>query len=287
MTLTATLAFAAGIVAEILFLWETAEAQSAAPRRPGGFAPGLSRLQEAIALSLAFFGALLILLQALALPEIGWLTSGLQNGLMFVSFSFLFVFGMVHPKLLPRIDEQRIFLVNLAILAGLWQGWGGWQMALLPPTALSLLAALRARPLPPFWKSALYLWYLLCLFLMAYQNALGMFFFNGEESGLTLWDYFLSGAAGLFLLLHSIFLVRFFLMFSANFLPANRGMVKAAMPQLMRESQMSPLLFSLLLAVFGGLMVYSTLQKEAPSLALLNLLILLAAHGRRWQLTKP
>ncbi len=280
MTLASTLAFTAGLVVEILLLWETSESQNVRPRPAGIFAPGLSRLQEALALTLAISWGIIGMVQALALPEPVWLVGGLQNGIMFVSFSFLFVFGMVHPKLLPRVDEQRIFLVNLAVLAGIWQWGWGWQAAFALPTALSLVAAWRSRPLSAFWKSVLYLWYLLCLFLMAYQSALNMFFFTGEESGLTLWDYFVGGAAGIFLLLHSIFLVRFFLMFSANILPPNRALIQAAMPHLMRESQIPPWQFALILSVFGGLIGYTILLGKAPPPQWINLLILLAAHWR-------
>jgi hypothetical protein len=113
---------------------------------------------------------------------------------------------------------------------------------------------------------------------MAYQNSYGMFFRPRSELRLTSLDYFIGGTTGIFLLLHSIFLVRFFLMLSANLLPQNRYLIAQAMPQLFSDEQMPRYEFLGLLLLVVIILLLNRQLGLAPNLNLSSLLILLVVH---------
>ncbi len=291
MELSMSLAIAAGILVEILLLWETSERQKNVLSAPGILSRRLSRWQEIIALTLAVSWALILLAEwwqpTLSLGVLG----AIQGAIMFVSFSFLFVFGMVIPKLLPRINEQTIVTVTAIIAISLvrWDEleWYLW-LALLIPLAGMAWQSLTTIVIPVALKSVLYFWYLVCLFLMAYQSNFDLFFKSASELELTSIDYFIGGAAGIFLLLHSIFLVRFFLMLTALILPQNRYLLELAMPQLFSDEQISRTKF-LVILLLAALLVWLNRQAGiVPDLSLASLLILFVVHfiDRPFMLTK-
>ncbi|HAE60055.1 MAG TPA: hypothetical protein DCG54_11275, partial [Anaerolineae bacterium] len=218
MKLAINLAIAAGIIVEILLLWETSDRQKNVQSAPGIIAPGISRLQEIIALTVLVSWILIALAEVFD-PQLG---SGALNvipgAIMLSAFAFLFVYGMVIPKLLPRVNEQTIVVITAIVLLSLvgqaelaWY----WLAALTVPIFAIFLMALTTFIMPPLFKSLYYFWYLICLFLMAYQSNFDLLL-NSPTETQTSMDYFIAGAAGMFLLLHSIFLVRFFLMLTAN-----------------------------------------------------------------------
>lgn len=199
---------------------------------------------------------------------------------MFVAFSFLFVFGLVHPKLLPRINEQTILVITIAVTYQLnsVQALTGYQLAALLLLNLTVLAlVLTNQILSPLLKSFLYAWYLICLLLLTLQSNYAILFATTppEENIL---PYFITGAAGIFLLLHSIFLVRFFLMLSALVLPKNRWLISQAMPQLFDDHQLPPLKFFGILTFFAALIWLNQLTGFTSSINVISLLILLTAH---------
>lgn len=280
MTLAQTLAIIAGIVVEILLLWETTERQNTKPVATGLLAPRFSRLQEIIALTFGIFWTLIGLVDFFHLDFGNKFVDALQAGSMFVAFSFLFVFGLVHPKLLPRINEQTLLVITLAVtyqLASV-QALTGYQLAaLLLPNLAVLVLIFTNRIFSPLLKSFLYAWYLACLLLLTLQNNYAIFFTTAppEENIL---PYFIAGASGIFLLLHSIFLIRFFLMLSALVLPNNRWLILQAMPQLFDDQQLPPLKFFGILALFTALILLNQATGFTSSISLISLLILLTAH---------
>lgn len=281
MELASNLAIAAGILVEILLLWETADRQKAVSAKPGFLTSRLSRLQEILGLTLAGSWLLILLAEWINPPLSLKALNFIQNAILGPSFFFLFVFGMVVPRLLPRINEQTLVIINLLALYGLLTtvqlAWYAWVALLLPSLGV-LILALTQHWLSPAVKSLFYGWYLVCLLLLAYQNNYELFFQPTAELRLTSMDYFIGGAAGIFLLLHSLFLVRFFLMLSANLLPYNRYLITQAMPQLFDDQQIPRWKFLALLGGFAGLVLVNQLTGFVPSLSLLNLLVLLAAH---------
>lgn len=280
MELAATLAIAAGILIEILLLWETADRRKDTQPAPGILSPRLSRMQEIIGV-VAIVSWLLIAIAEFWHPKLSLGALGLiQNSIMGPSFFFVFVFGMVSPRLLPRINEQTIVVISLLVLSSLFTvttpEWY-WLAALLIPSLGVLIMALTTHLIHPIMKSLLYFWYLICLFIMAYQNSYELFFQPITKTYTSL-DYFITGATGIFLLLHSIFLVRFFLMLSANILPQNRFLIHLAMPQLFDDQQIPRLKFLGILAGFAAIIAFNRLTGIVPSLSLLNVLVLVAAH---------
>lgn len=289
MNLASNLAIAAGIIVEILLLWETSDRQKKNQTTPGFFSPGLSRLQEVIGLVLLVSWGVIALADYFDPPLTSHQLTAIQGWIMYFSFAFLFAFGMVSPKLLPRVNEQTIVVVSLVAFYSLFSlaqlEWF-WLAALLLPALGVFGMALTTRVIHPYLKSLLYFWYLICLLIMALQNNFEMFF--RPVSNLTVFDYFIGGAAGIFLLLHSIFLVRFFLMLTALIRPANRHLIVLAMPQLFDDQQIPRLKFLGILALFGVIIALNRLTGLLPSISALNLLILLAVHfmERPFQLTE-
>lgn len=280
MQLASNLALAAGIIVEILLLWETSERQKSATSKPGILAPGLSRWQEIIALTV-LVSWILIPLAEFFNPELSLTVLGsIQSAIMLPSFMFLFVFGMVVPKLLPRVNEQTIVVVTAIVSVTLvrWAelDWYMWPALLIPLVGI-ILMALTERVIPPALKSLFYFWYLICLFLMAYQSNFDLFF-NAPSDTQNSLDYFIAGAAGIFLLLHSIFLVRFFLMLSANILPKNRYLIGLAMPQLFSDEQMPRYKFLVILLVVVIVLWANRQFGFVPDLSLASLLILFVVH---------
>lgn len=276
MELAPNLAVAAGIIVEILLLWETADRQRDAGPAPGILAPRLSRIQE-ITLIVLIVSWICIALAEYVNPPLSLNTlSFIQNAIMGPSFFFLFIFGMVIPKLMPRINEQTIVAINLIVLISLPAGidWY-WLAALLLPSLGVLVIALTNRIIHPGVKSLLYFWYLICLFIISYQNSYDLL---ASDQWSTSLEYFIGGASGIFLLLHSIFLVRFFLMLTANILPQNRYLVSLAMPQLFDDQQIPLLKFFGILAILAVIIVANQLTGLVASASLLNLLILLVVH---------
>jgi hypothetical protein len=280
MELALNLAIAAGVIVEILLLWETSDRQKNVQPAPGIIAPGISRLQEIIALTVLVSWTLIALAEFFDPQPGSAVLDGIAGAIMLPAFMFLFVYGMVIPKLLPRVNEQTIVVITAIVLLSLvgqaelaWY----WLAALAIPIVAIFLMALTTFVMPPLFKSLYYFWYLICLFLMVYQTNFALLLDAPAESQNSL-DYFIAGAAGIFLLLHSIFLVRFFLMLTANILPGNRYLIQLAMPQLFSDEQMPRYKFLVILLLVVIVLWANRQFNFVPDLSLSSLLILFAVH---------
>lgn len=277
MSLAALLAVAFGILVEILLLWESADRQAHPAAATKVTAQRMSRLQQGVVLVLLLAWLVIGLADRFASPLSVQAQSAVQQLILFFFFSFLFVFGLVLSHLLPRVNEQTVFIVSLLAFYAFWsQGalTGLWLLLAFLPLTFVFWMAWTPRPLSTTRKSLLYGWYLLSLLGVALQNDFTVFF---QQSGSNL-DYFVGGMTGTFLLLHSVFLVRFGLMLTALLLPANRHLIARAMPRLFDDRQMPRAQVLMVLAVFGGVLALNRLTGLLPSLALLNLLIWGAVH---------
>jgi hypothetical protein len=170
MEIAFNIALAAGIIVEILLLWETSNRQRGIALPPGFIAPGVSRVQEAIALVILAAWTLILPLEFFN-PQIG---SGFINWLteiiMVLAGLFLLFAGLWYHKFLPRINEQTLVVVTAIVLLSLYEqvqlNWQ-WLTALALPLVGIFILALTKRSLPAVLKSLFYFWYLICLLVMA------------------------------------------------------------------------------------------------------------------------
>lgn len=281
MELAFNIALAAGIIVEILLLWETSNRQRNIPLKPGFIASGVSRAQEAIALVVLVAWTLILPLEFFK-PQLGsgfinWMT----ETIMVLAGLFLFIAGLWYHKFLPRINEQTLVVVTAIVLLSLYGqvqlDWY-WLAALSVPLIGIFILALTKHILHPALKSLFYFWYLMCLLVMAYLGAFDLLF-NLDTGYLeTSFDHFIAGAAGLFFLLHCVFLVRFFLMLTANILPWNRYLITLAMPQLFGDEQMSRRRFVVILLVVLGILWANLQFGLVTDINLASLLILFVVH---------
>ncbi len=282
MNLSDFVALWAGMMVEILLLWETSLHGS--PKAPAAIvAPRLGRFQEWIGLVLlAGFSAVLLLnLLGLGTLQVD-LDVPLINFLFVLLGLFLFFYGLVDPRLLPRVNEQVVVVVNLVVLLGLVTGrqtFPAWfWLAVLLPSLVTFSLAFTLRPAGPVAKALIYFWYLLCLVWMTVQNEFPRFFAPGIDIESQPFEFYLLGITSIFLLLHSLFSARFFLMLSALVLPRNRHYIPLSMPHLFNDEQMPRLHFVLIVAGVVVLTVANMFYRFVAPLTLANLLVLFAVH---------
>lgn len=281
MELAFNIALAAGIIIEILLLWETSNRQRNIPLKPGFIAPGVSRFQEAIALVVLAAWTLILPLEFFN-PQFGYdFLNWVTETTMVLAGLFLLGAGLWYHKFLPRINEQTLVVVTAIVLLSLygqiqldWQ----WLAALALPLLAIFILALTKHSLPPALKSLFYFWYLMCLLAMAYLGTFDLLF-NPDTGYLeTSFDHFVAGAAGFFFLLHCVFLVRFFLMLTANLLPWNRYLIALAMPQLFGDEQMPRRRFVVILLVVLAILYANQQFGFVTDIHLASLLILFVVH---------
>lgn len=142
---------------------------------------------------------------------------------------------------LPVINEQSILLVQLLVLAGVFLGreraaWLPAAALTIVPVGVSLALVFWPRAFHPSIKAVLYLWYLLSLLVIPFQNGETVLFHQVNLS----WAESCSlGMLGVFLLLNGLFAVRFFLLASSLLRPRNHTLVASIMPALFSDRQVS------------------------------------------------
>jgi hypothetical protein len=174
-------------------------------------------------------------------------------GVIFVALGlFLLGAGVLGDALLPRVNEgavlsAQILTAALTLTAPRLPGWPALAVLVGLPLAGSLALALLCRELSPPAQALVYFGYLLALLALTVQTG-SLGYFSAPELGI--WEAFAFGGLFIFLLLHALFAMRFFLIVSSLLLPRNRPLVGAIMPRLYSNEQVSPALF---LALTGGL----------------------------------
>ena len=156
--------------------------------------------------------------------------------------------------MLPRVIEQQMLGVHLIIgtnmlINGLpaLPNWG--LILFLIPTAALIFQALWPRQLPMILRAFFYLWYLVTLLILAFQNDIGGYF---EAFNLTIPEIFIFGSLLVFLGLHILVALRFVIITTSLIVPRNRPLLEIIMPRVMHADQMKPLAVMLLLG-FAGL----------------------------------
>ncbi len=285
MILTAYIAFCLGIALESLLLWENRRRKG--PERPAAdiIAPGVppERLLMGGAAALAF-----LLIGLVTLLGIGQQAVFIDDPLVmpvFVALGLaLLYYGLLDPRLLPQVNEETILPVHTTVIlslvltrpagAALWP----YLLGLGLPSALLLAVGIAKKPPAPMLKALIYLWYLINLFLLALQNDFSAINQNVLEPR-ALPETAIAGATFVFLLLHSMFLIRFALIASTFFNPHSRRYIAPTMQQLYTDEQIPLWQFLLLEALVIGIIVANIALGLAPDLTVMNVLVLLIAQG--------
>jgi hypothetical protein len=249
MTLIAFFFFMLGALAEILWLWRQAQPDSATYpiTRHTLVVGGLAGL----ALGLG-----------LVLEVLGWEVIQVSLSNTWVAFIFTLLCGFLFlaslaPQFLPRVNEQTILTVQVLITIHLWLSGGNahWAALLfigLLPASISLYLVLRQTPVPPLGKALIYFWYLLSLLVQAAQGG-GLDYFRLNR--LAPIEGLAFGMLFVFLILHGLFALRFFLIVSSLLRPRNRRLVAQAMPVLFYDDQLPVRPFLILLGALGAALI--------------------------------
>ncbi len=183
---------------------------------------------------------------------LGWLYGASNFGIAALLCLVLFS-AVLGERMLPRVNEQQMLIIHLIVGVNLFVNdtlaLPGWGLALLlVPTAALLFQAVWPRPLPLPLRAFYYLWYLVTILMLAFQNGAGWYF---EAFDLTMLEVFVIGSILVFLALHFLVALRFVLITSSLILPRNRPLLRLVMPRLMRDEQMSSLALVSILGVTG------------------------------------
>lgn len=287
MSLQAFIALCLGFVVEILVLWEQAsldDADQDPVRWRFGSGMAVSRQQFLIAVA---FTVALILTGLVRL--VGWASHDVYMGQMIIDAIFVALglfaiyYGVFNPILLPKINEQVVLSVHTTVVVNYLLGAPGpldapYAVGLGVVTLGLLGVSLTQRRLPPLLKALLYLWYLISLLAMTLQNDFAALT-EPASTPIPLTEAFVTGAAGIFLIMHGLFLVRFFLISSSLILPANRRYIGLAMPELFSDRQ-GPRWHAIAVpAVVVGVLWLNATFDVAPDASAANVLILAIVQG--------
>jgi len=310
MRLQAFVAFCLGMAVEILLLWERAREDAVArgTKRGSIYVKTLLRWERARrarpaddasnvigpALSLEreimgalFVGAALIIgiIELLGPAEYEIYMGQSITDVIFILLGLaLFYYGLVDPFLLPHVNEQTVLVVHITMTLGLLLNsqfsmpvWGYVALLGFPTLALAYLGLTKRVPSPVI-KALVYLWYLIELLALTLQND-----FTSITQPRTvppsLTEDFVTGATAVFLLLHGLFLVRFFLMTSALIVPRNRRYMDIVMPQLFTDEQLPVWQLLALLGLVALVLSLNAFFDLAPNIVVLNVLVLAIAQG--------
>lgn len=293
MTPSAFVAFCLGMVVDVLRLFEQSRdhrgvARSRADEGLIGL-PWLSRERALMMIAGAVAIFLIGIFKLIEYPSrratLDTVAVGLPMGL--VVFFVLF-YGLVSPRLLPKVNEAAILATHTAVVLGLslHADWisGPFLIGLAVPTVALLIVALRAGTRPPLVKALAYLWYLVGLVVLTVQNGTLALL---NQTDLSIVDAFIVGATLILLALHGFFFIRFFLMMSALILPRHRPYMTQAIPHLFKDDQAPTWQILALEGLVIVPLLANALFDLAPSLTLINGLVLLIIQGPNLSVETP
>jgi hypothetical protein len=249
MTLEVFVLFLLGMALEVVWMWEAAHAQAQKKVEMAFVAqmlPDTWIIQAGlIMLAGAAFGGLHLL-------GIDQVYTSLDDGPVFLLFTliglFILIEGIFGSHLMPPINERSVLSTQLLVAAGMLTG-----AMQLPSTVLwalgifmlliSLILLLQRQSLPPIRKALVYAWYLALLLGLSVMNG-DVALFSARNLNLT--SGFAFGLVFIFLLLHALFFIRFFLIVCSLILPRNRKFIGYMMPRLFNDEQVQPLPFMLI-----------------------------------------
>ncbi len=278
MRIDTLIALTLGVLIEVLSLWEIARREQGKtvllPYLPPWLTP-----ERVVMLGLTVFALLAMGLFRLGdIQELGaGMTDAWMMTVMVPAGLFAFGFGLLHPVLLPRVNERMLFTVFAtssvsAILNGglvLGETWvlGGF----IALGALLFWASVSERWLPSGLQALAYFGYLSGLFWMGYGQV--STFATAPASTLMPIDAFLFGIVGLFYVLHVLFWVRFFLIVSSMLLPNHWHYLPDIMDRLFTNSQNTPKEIGISLGVALGFLALNQLTGALPAPLLASVLV--------------
>lgn len=284
MRIDTLIALTLGILIEVLSLWEIARREQGKtvllPYLPPWLTP-----ERVVMLGLTVFALL-----AMGLFRLGGIltldTDTADAWIMAVMVPagvFAFGFGLLHPVLLPRVNERMLFTVFAtssvgALLNGelvLGETWvlGGFIVLGI----LLFWASISERRLPPGLQALAYFGYLSGLFWMGYGQV--STFANAPSSTLMPLDAFLFGTVGLFYVMHVLFWVRFFLIVSSMLLPNHWQHLPDIMDRLFANSQNTPKEVGISLGIALGFLALNQLTGALPTALFASVLVPVLVQG--------
>ncbi len=259
MTASGFVLFTLGLLAELVFLYEGSSAGRKVAE--GGVQSFVDRTMSAprqlIGIMVVIAGLVIGLLELLKVGSTLVYIDTPLVGIIFVVLGvFVFFAALASPLFLPMVNEQSILLVQLLVLVNTL--WGGARVDWLPlsilvavPALISVVLVIWRRSFPAWAKALLYLWYLLSLMIGPFQSGEAGFF---RKVDFTLTEAGSFGVVFIFLIIHGLFAVRFFLMVSSMLLPRNRVFIRQLMPCLFSDEQVPMLRFGLVALLVAGLL---------------------------------
>jgi len=285
MPITTFSAFFLGILLEILLLWESSRLQrisSGTRVIAGTFLTPEKLMMVGLTLFTAGFVGVSMLF--------GWNDAlvYIDSPLVFVAFVLLglgiLYFGVLDPRLLPRISEEAALSVHIVVALSLWlkrpleMPWTFYAVGLGLPWLLLLAATLPQKPPAALVKAFIYLWYLINLLALTLQTDFSTLNAPPSEAP-SLFEAFVLGAGGVFLLLHSFFLIRFALMASSLIGARSRRYMALAIPRLYSDEQLPLLRLLLLQGLAVAILILNARYGLVPDLSAVTLMVMAFAQG--------
>lgn len=249
--------FMAGILAEIILLWESAHpvADNLAWNRITAFP--LRRSQLALGVIGVLTAALALLFAVLGIAnEKVYIDTPVIYPFSLLLGLFIFGAGLFTDELVPRVNEKGILMVQVLVIASLLTSQtplNGWLLAfgVIIPASLALFLAFNRQALPPLVKAGVFFLYLISLIVQTFlSGSVALFSYTHYN----FVEAFLFGSTFLFLILHILLAIRYFLIFSSLILPRNRRLVRLLMLRLFSDEQVSPRSFLLFTVVLFALL---------------------------------
>jgi hypothetical protein len=222
---------------------------------------------------------LLLRLSGLAAVEVS-LDDGWVGAIFVVLGVFLLGAGVIGDGLLPRVNERsiltgQVLVLLLALFEPQQSDWLLLGGLVGLPLLLSLGLLVSRRAVSTVLKACAYLGYLFALLYLAYQTAdLGLF----GAARISSVEGFAFGSLFVFLLLHCLFALRFFLIVSSLILPRNRPAIGAMMRRLFSDEQAAPGRFVLFAVAAAGLVLANAFWHFVSSAVIVSLAVLLSAQ---------
>jgi hypothetical protein len=278
MSIEALIFFWVGALLETGLLWSQAK-RGGFSRLVAQFVTPKFSVYAALVLVIGMLGYLAARLSGVLALKVS-LDDGWVMGMFVILALFLLAAGVIGDGLLPRVNERSILTVQvLVLLLALMEfrqtDWLWLGLLVGIPLAGSLVLLFTRQSLGAPLKACVYLGYLFALLYLSYQTASWAVFSAAELSGVAGLAF---GSLCVFLGLHSLFALRFFLIVSSLILPRNRPAIGPMMRRLFSDEQVPPWRFGLFALAAAALLAANAFARVLSTPVLISLLVLLSSQ---------